>query len=1182
MTRRISLFETLESRNLLTTFVVDSLTDGTLEQLAGDGKLSLREAIEASSKNISVDGSPPGEEGTIFAQGPRDQIVFSSELSGTIDLIAGELVNDDDVNIEGPGGSKVVIDASHRSRVFRNLSGILSIRGLTLLNGKALASDHGGHGGIVNQTGGSVSLIRSFLSGGVAEGNGGALWAGSVFVWNSTIADSVAAGVGGASYSRNSTSYDSSTIVGNHADISGAIYSENTVGLTHSTIVGNSAVTDAAGVHLIDSPWHNLDNTIIAGNFLDSGDESNVSGHSFSKNTSLTHNNLVGEPGTSELSTDRFGANLINVDWRTVVENDGNRPILRDNLGNTPTVALIHDGPAIDAGKKKTGNPPEFDQRGVGYARNVDGNGDGERQIDIGAFESHGPDIRAYVTGGNVVNESDPYIEFTVGIDRHIDSGAFSVDFRPIEDTAYFNDFESTTTTITFRPGESLTRIVQVPISQDARPEVDEILLGSLDNPAGGVIDPDRTTAPGTILGNDLDKAQVVLDSTAVQLVENGEPRANINVRLATPPNDPVRLRIRHSQISPAPVRIWTPILQFDDSNWDIPQAIEIQAIDDQVDRGDLVQGKILIVPEGDQAYFEVPTELDVAVEDNDTLGIDITPLVGETSESGGTFQFSVVLKTSPSRGTIFIPISSSDESEGTVSTNLLRFDAPTFNTPQIVTVTGVDDSSTDGHINYSINLGPIENAREYNDLVIPDVNLINIDDEVPLDDFGDAPVSPSDGVPSGYPTTLAQNGARHRTGDLFLGNSVDAEFDGQPSPGAGASGTGDDGAGQDDEDGVRFLAGMLASAESNTTSSIEITASQSGRVDAWIDFNRDGDWNDAGEQILSSIEVLAGANFSSIAVPGGAQAGLTFARFRISSAGGLSPGSAAPDGEVEDYLVELLQPGPTTVIDVLADQHHDLDVHSADNGSVKIVAGTMTLFEGAGDQYRIRLLGSDQDESIRLMDSAVTLGTRLMIDAKEGNDRVILEGAEHQVDLSDLPAGTLAGIEEFDIGGDGANTANFAASFSEARTRVKYDHDDQVDFGNGLLANRPAIVDSIFLHILSNEDASVEVQVENARAFENPLNSLDVNSDGVVAPGDVLQIVNMLNSLGSGQLQTPSEIATDRSFSYVDTNGDNFMSPIDALLVINHLNSPAGEGESAAEIPYAPPIDYLKKKKGR
>jgi hypothetical protein len=49
--------------------------------------------------------------------------------------------------------------------------------------------------------------------------------------------------------------------------------------------------------------------------------------------------------------------------------------------------------------------------------------------------------------------------------------------------------------------------------------------------------------------------------------------------------------------------------------------------------------------------------------------------------------------------------------------------------------------------------------------------------------------------------------------------------------------------------------------------------------------------------------------------VPASATLGPTFARFRLSSTGGLSPAGAAADGEVEDYLVTLMQPRPATNI---------------------------------------------------------------------------------------------------------------------------------------------------------------------------------------------------------------------------------------------------------------------------
>lgn len=162
--------------------------------------------------------------------------------------------------------------------------------------------------------------------------------------------------------------------------------------------------------------------------------------------------------------------------------------------------------------------------------------------------------------------------------------------------------------------------------------------------------------------------------------------------------------------------------------------------------------------------------------------------------------------------------------------------------------------------------------------------------------DFGDAP----DGfTAAGYPTYLVNDGARHKmVGSLFFGVLVDSEADGQPT----AAADGDDNNGVDDEDGVSFLTPFYR----YETAKMKVTASAAGALDAWIDLNADKDWNDAGEQMAASLAVTAGVNIVSFTVPGTASNGLTYARFRLSSAGGLLPTGLAENGEVEDYAVMI------------------------------------------------------------------------------------------------------------------------------------------------------------------------------------------------------------------------------------------------------------------------------------
>lgn len=153
-------------------------------------------------------------------------------------------------------------------------------------------------------------------------------------------------------------------------------------------------------------------------------------------------------------------------------------------------------------------------------------------------------------------------------------------------------------------------------------------------------------------------------------------------------------------------------------------------------------------------------------------------------------------------------------------------------------------------------------------------------------DDFGDAPAA--------YPILLSQDGAHHTIlQGFYLGTSATAEADGQPSANASAD-SGDD--------GVVFLSQV----SSGNTAVIRVFASSAGRLDAWIDWNHDGDWSDQGEQIFNNVQLATGGNQLSFVVPSGSATGTTFARFRLSSIGGLRPTGGARDGEVEDYAVVI------------------------------------------------------------------------------------------------------------------------------------------------------------------------------------------------------------------------------------------------------------------------------------
>ena len=152
--------------------------------------------------------------------------------------------------------------------------------------------------------------------------------------------------------------------------------------------------------------------------------------------------------------------------------------------------------------------------------------------------------------------------------------------------------------------------------------------------------------------------------------------------------------------------------------------------------------------------------------------------------------------------------------------------------------------------------------------------------------DFGDAP--------STYPVLLANNGARHQiVNGISLGQAINAESDGSPSLGANLDAF---------DDGVQFLSGFVT----GQSATIRVTTSVLGTINAWLDLNLDGDWNDLGEQVLVEEPVIQGQSTLSFFIPDTATPGQSYLRVRFNTTGGLTVSGPAQDGEVEDYAVTI------------------------------------------------------------------------------------------------------------------------------------------------------------------------------------------------------------------------------------------------------------------------------------
>ncbi len=437
----------------------------------------------------------------------------------------------------------------------------------------------------------------------------------------------------------------------------------------------------------------------------------------------------------------------------------------------------------------------------------------------------------------------------------------------------------------------------------------------------------------------------------------------------------------------------------------------------------------------------------------------------------------------------------------------------------------------------------------------------VHIVDRMALD-YGDA-------ADPRYRTTFDRNGARHNVGALFLGAGVDAEFDANSSPGAD---------GDSSDDGVVWPASLIAHDVAVTSSSMVVTSSAAGLLDAWIDFNLDGDWSDLGEQISISQAVNAGSNVLPFTVPAGATPGDTVARVRLSTQGGLAPTGPAADGEVEDYLVTLADGNTAGGTSVRLDLPFAGSVSVVGVGQeVSVRMNSVELFRAPGSVLtQVDIVGTAGDDAIQVANLTTSFSGRVTVDGGLGNDVLTLSGGGQTIDLLGRPS-DWQGLERIDIRGSGNNTlildveAAAGLPASTGQLAVLADLGDTVDLGTGWSLRPPQLIDGEFFRVLEPAAGiqNITLLLNGPSNWQHPLQPLDVNNNGLLADpvGDILPLINELNrqQIIDHQARLPMQPASTVGFLHYDVNGDGLLTPVaDILALINYTNARSGgEGET-------------------
>ncbi|MBD0778264.1 gliding motility-associated C-terminal domain-containing protein [Maribacter sp. ANRC-HE7] len=246
-------------------------------------------------------------------------------------------------------------------------------------------------------------------------------------------------------------------------------------------------------------------------------------------------------------------------------------------------------------------------------------------------------------------------------------------------------------------------------------------------------IDLSNASAEITILDNDVAGFTVTESGGSTSTNESGTTD-NLSVVLDAQPLSDVVINI--TSLDTGEGTVAPANLTFTNANWNTPQTVTVTGVNDTaVDNDQTYDVRFRVVDASSDDDFDPVLNQDVSVTnvDDDIPGFTVVASGGSTltNETGTSDSFTVVLDAQPLTDVV-IDVTSLDTDEGTVDLANLTFTNANWNTPQIVTVTGVDDAVVDGDQTYNVRLRVVDASSDNAFDLLPNqnVSVTNVDDD--------------------------------------------------------------------------------------------------------------------------------------------------------------------------------------------------------------------------------------------------------------------------------------------------------------------------------------------------------------------------------------------------------------------------------------------------------------------